>query len=185
MTTSIGLRKDGRRLGSLLGMSLTLLYGCAAGVEPVPAEEPETQQPAVEGVLSMTDLMLSLVDHNSHLLWDAADPSMAPQDEADWHTLEHAAMIVAASGPLTMIGGSGPEDDQWVSEESWQVYTQNMTDAALEALEAVQRQDLDALVAAGDPLLVSCLDCHNQYKPEIIDEEQLLSHPHQDFSVQE
>ena len=91
------------------------------------------------------------MDHNSHLLWDARDEAMAPQNHADWHNLGHAAMIVAAPGPLILIGGSGPNDDEWVQQTSWTTYTDDLTVAALAALDAVQARDLDALVAARQP----------------------------------
>jgi hypothetical protein len=123
--------------------------------------------------VTINDVMVLIIDHNSHAIWDVA--SDAPDNSDDWHLLEHSALTLAASGNLVTAGGTGPNDAQWVVEPQWRAYSQAMTNAGLDALAAVRSRDTEALLAAGDRLLVSCLDCHRQYKPELPN---VMAQPH-------
>lgn len=115
--------------------------------------------------VSINEIMVFVIDHNSHAIWDVAENP--PIGDEDWHLLEHSALTLAASGNLVNVGGTGPNDDTWVKEAAWQGYSQAMTDAGLAALGAVRERDVDNLLAAGDGLLNACLGCHREYKPEL------------------
>lgn len=115
--------------------------------------------------VSINEIMVLLIDHNSHAIWDVA--SDAPDNDDDWHLLEHSALALAASGNLVNIAGTGPNDAHWITESAWQAYSQAMANAGYAALAAVRAKNLEALLAAGDDLLNSCLACHRQYKPEL------------------
>jgi len=122
-------------------------------------------QQGFQSPVSINEVMVLLIDHNSHAIWDVA--SDAPDNDDDWHLLEHSALALAASGNLTNIGGTGPNDADWVTEAEWQSYSQAMANAGIMALEAVRAKNVEALLAAGDDLLNSCLACHRRYKPEL------------------
>jgi hypothetical protein len=130
-------------------------------------------QQAFRPTVSINEIMVFIIDHNSHALWDVA--ADAPDNADDWHLLEHSALAVAASGNLINIGGTGPDDAAWVAEAEWQGYSQAMANAGLAAVEAVRNRNVEALLAAGDQLLNSCLSCHRQYKPEL---PSVLGQPH-------
>lgn len=136
-------------LGALAIMALTPAFG----------------QQGFQSPVSINEIMVLLIDHNSHAIWDVA--SDAPDNSDDWHLLEHSALALAASGNLTNMGGTGPNDDAWVAEAEWQAYSQAMANAGMAALEAVRARNVEALLSAGDDLLNSCLGCHRQYKPEL------------------
>ena len=118
-------------------------------------------------VVSLNQVMVSVVDHNSHMLWNVALDEYAPATETDWHELEHAAVTLAVAGNTILAGGSGRDDAAWPKKPEWAALTQKQTDAALEALLAINRKDRDALLAAGDKLTEACDSCHYQYKDEI------------------
>ena len=122
-------------------------------------------QQSFRSPVSINEIMVFLIDHNSHAIWDVA--SDAPDNDDDWHLLEHSALALAASGNLTNIAGTGPNDADWITEAAWQAYSQAMANAGYAALVAVRAKNVEALLAAGDDLLNSCLACHRQYKPEL------------------
>ena len=49
----------------------------------------------------------------------------------------------------------------------WTQLSQDMMDAAVQALNAAKAQDKAMLLAAGDPLVASCESCHAAFKPGI------------------
>jgi cytochrome c556 len=149
-------------------VGVLLLAGCTAQPEqpsasPQPAAaEPVAQQPTFKPDVTLNQMMVSIVDHNSHIVWDSA--VQAPKTAADWENLEAAAVTLAAGGNLTMAGGSGPEDQKWTQQEDWAKHSQALADAGLVTLQAVQAKDLDGLQKAGDQVLLTCLACHRQYR---------------------
>ena len=138
-----------------------LLSACTS--EPPVAEVRDTFKP----VVSLNQVMVGVVDHNAHLLWNAAVDEWAPQNDADWHELEHAAVTLAATGNVILLGGSGPDDLAWAEKADWSALTQRETDAALAILLAVQNKDRDALSKGGDDLVEACEACHKEYKPDL------------------
>lgn len=141
---------------------LMILSSCTSSEAPV-TELRQEFRPAV----SLNQVMVGVVDHNAHLLWNAAVDEYAPQNDADWHELEHAATTLAAAGNVILIGGSGPDDGKWAQEADWESLTQAQTDAALDLLLAVQNKDRAALSTAGDALTETCENCHAQHKPDL------------------
>ena len=113
-------------------------------------------------VLSLNQMMVSVVDSHSHEIWDAADKP--PKTDAEWVALEHAAGTLASAGSLTRMGGSGPDDQRWPMEADWSKYSQKLSDAGLSVFRAVNAKDAVALNAAGDQLVLACIACHKEYK---------------------
>ena len=139
------------------------LTGCTTAPEQK-AAPPSPQQSPFKPVVSVNQVMVSVIDHNSHIIWDVGPKSHAPKTDADWHALEHAAVTVAAAGSILMMGGTGEKDMAWAKDDAWKEHTQQMTDAGLQAVDAVQKKDLSALLTAGDNIVVACEACHNQFK---------------------
>lgn len=155
-------------LGTTLGIvsALIAFTGCAPQ-PPATEAPPAAQQPAFRSVISINDVMVSVVDHNAHMLWNVGIPRRVPKNDQDWHNLEHAADTLAAAGNMISMGGSGPNDATWVKDPDWQMYTQQMTDAALELTRAVDEKNVDALLTAGNLLVPACEGCHAKFKKEI------------------
>ena len=157
------IRKRG--IAAVLGLValLVTLAGCATAPEKPTAQA----QPEFKGVVPINDLMVSVVDHNAHMIWNVADPKMAPKTDQDWHYLEHAATTLAASGNMILIPGPPKDDHEWVKDPRWQKHAQDLTDAGLKAVTAVDKRDLMALEAAGDDLVATCEACHKDFKPTL------------------
>lgn len=131
---------------------------------------------------SINALMVALVDHSAHEIWEAG--SAETLTGLDWDIAEQHAIQLIGSGTLISLGGTGIADPGWVTAPAWQEWTRNMTDAALAARVAVQDFDQDALKAAGDRLLDACQGCHQAFKPEL-PTEGLFHVPNFDFSSQQ
>jgi len=170
-------RSTTRRLGLFFGVSAFLLYGCNTGVEQQQAvQQANPQAPAVPPAVSVNAVMVALVDHASHVIWDVAEEAKAPKNDKDWGELEHHATQLAASGTLIALGGTGKADPGWAQLPDWKKYSQELTDAGLAALSAVRSKNREALLKAGDQLVATCEGCHKEFKPELPTEG--IVHPH-------
>ncbi len=145
---------------------LMTLSSCAPAQAPV-TEKAADAAPVFHPVVSVNDVMVGVVDHNSHILWNIGDPKKAPKTEADWHNLEHASTTLAAAGSIIELGGSGPDDAKWAKDPEWTKLNQAMTNAALKAKLAVDSKNVAGVLAAGDDLVMSCEGCHAKFKPAI------------------
>jgi cytochrome c556 len=159
------------------GAAALLLAACAGGPEPQSAAEPSAaQRAAPTPEASINAMMVALVDHAAHVMWDAEDEKLAPKTDRDWMELEHHAIQLVSAGAVVKLGGTGPADPGWASLPPWQTYAQQMTDAAQAGLKAARAKDQAALVAANGRLVESCEACHKEFKPALPTEG--ISHPH-------
>jgi hypothetical protein len=116
--------------------------------------------------VSLNALMVTLIDHSAHYLWDYGVMQREITDE-EWRTVEYYAIQLAASGPLITLGGSGLMDNTWVTSPMWKAYAQDMSNAAVRALEASRNKDKLALQVLGNALTDSCENCHEAFKPTL------------------
>ena len=123
-------------------------------------------------------MMVALVDHASHHLWNAEREGMAPKSDDEWRAVEEHATQLAAAAALLSIPGTGPTDAVWVKNPAWRAHAQRMADAALEGLTAARSKKLDALVAANGRLVESCEGCHKEFKPALPTEGIVHAHSH-------
>jgi hypothetical protein len=170
-------------LRSLLLVAGLLFYGCSTPDQPASQPESTAQQPTPPTVpvnVSVNAIMVDLVDHASHEIWDATgDPKRAPKTDADWGTLEHHATQLAVSGSLIMLGGTGKADYGWTQQTNWKKYAQELSTAGAAARDAVRAKDLAALSKAGDQLVTTCESCHMEFKPEAPTEG--IIHHHEEY----
>ena len=54
-----------------------------------------------------------------------------------------------------------------MKDPEWAKYAQDVTNAGLKALTAVDKRDKKALEAAGDDLVVTCEACHKKFQPAL------------------
>ena len=116
--------------------------------------------------VSVNALMVTLIDHSAHYIWDYASLEREISDD-EWRTIEYYAIQLAGAGPLMTLGGSGDLDDTWADSDAWVSYSRTMTNAAMLALDAAKNKDKPLLGSTGDVLVASCEGCHNAFKPGI------------------
>jgi len=109
--------------------------------------------------------MVYVVDTHANELWDAS--MAAPTSEDGWKALNRAAVTLAAAGSLTKVSGNGPNDQRWTQQADWVKYSQEFADAGLAEVQAVRARDQAAIAKAGDQLVLSCINCHREYKLEV------------------
>lgn len=124
---------------------------------------------AGEPLVSVLDLMEKTITPASNTIWGAYDP---PQTDQDWQAIEEAAVTMLVAAQANAIGGTGPMDEQWASEATWQAFNQVMINASRDALAAARARDHEALLAAGDVLYPPCEGCHQQFNPGVVNADQ-------------
>ncbi|NNC63737.1 MAG: hypothetical protein HKN84_03045 [Gammaproteobacteria bacterium] len=132
----------------------------------------------IEPGTSVYLLMVALIDHSAHRIWEAGYEDVITGRE--WQTLEKYAVQLVASGTVLSLGGTGVADPGRVAAPAWRRFSEDMTDAASAALLAIQEQDQRALEDADVAILEACEACHAVFKPEAPTEG--ISHiPHYDY----
>jgi hypothetical protein len=153
----------------LSGLTVAMLAAGACSTKPAeaPASAVTPASPAADfaPVVSLNEIMVYVVDSHSNELWDAA--MTPPTSDAGWKELQRAAIAIAAAGSLTRVSGNGPKDQQWTQQADWVKYSQAMSDAGLAAVTAVRSRTATELAKAGDRLVVTCIDCHREYKLDV------------------
>ena len=131
--------------------------------------------------VSINALMVAVVDHSAHEIWDAGNVARSggTLSGRDWQEIEQHSIQLAASGTLISLGGTGTADFGWVESPAWQGYARQLTESAMAAHEAVANQDQMALADAGDALAATCEACHQTFKPDA-PTEGILHVPHYD-----
>lgn len=164
--------KSGRKMGRLaapLTVLALIIAGCATAEQnPAP--------PAVPLEVSINAVMVGLVDHASHSIWDAAVAETAPKTDKDWEEVQHHAIQIAAAGSVIAMPGTGKSDAEWVKNEEWQRYAKELADTGVAAWDAAKAKDMKAISDVGDRLVTICENCHKAYKGELPTEG--ILHPH-------
>jgi len=171
----------------LFGVGILCLSACSSPAPQQTAPQQTAPPPAAVGTsgtlsakpeVSINEVMVALIDHAGHTLWDVEQQGKAPKTDADWqNVLEHAVQI-AAAGPAITAGGTGSSDAVWVKSPSWQTYAQRMSDAGVAAGNAAKSKNFDALVKANGQLVESCESCHKEFKPALPTEGIKHTHAH-------
>jgi cytochrome c556 len=154
----------------VLAVAVLFVSACSGTAPQAAATPPDTDRTApatVKPEVSINAVMVALVDHAGHQLWNVEVEGKAPKTDADWENVEEHAVQIAAAGPAIGAGGTGPSDAVWVKSSSWQGYAQRMSDAGVAAMNAAKNKNLDALVAANGQLVQSCVACHKEFKPDL------------------
>lgn len=152
-------------------MRAVLLAGCGlllaacepTAIDPGPTTGVQVNIPFTPEV-SINEVMVAQIDHASHFIWDAANPDLPPAD-IDWQEAEHHAIQIISSRSALSMGGTGVNDAMWITQQSWREYVNQMNAGALLALGSARAQDREGLARAGDMLVESCENCHQQFKP--------------------
>jgi len=164
----------------MISVGALFLAACSAPPPQQAAAPPAAEQSApltAKPEVSINEVMVALVDHAGHNLWNAEKEGKAPKTDAEWQTVwEHAVQIAAAGAAIT-VGGTGPMDAEWVKSPAWHTYAQKLSDAGVAARNAAKSKNLDALVAANGQLVESCETCHKQFKPALPTEGIVHAHP--------
>src|SRR5262245_8691849 len=135
---------------------LLLLSATTASAAPSPL--PPTQAPSAEvKTKTMSQLMIDPIYPASDAIFYIS--TRTPASDADWRALEaNVAALADAAKALT-----GPM--YFRDRNKWMADARVMVDASATAVDAVKRRDVNALVELNDALYTSCVQCHQDYRP--------------------
>lgn len=114
------------------------------------------QEPRVTAVATVKQLCQGIITASSDAIFNVG--RQAPSDDAEWLVMQNHALMLAESGNLLMIGGRARDMNKWMT------MSQDLVEAGIAAVRAVEARDVDALLGAGDQLVVVCEACHEPYR---------------------
>ncbi len=146
----------------LVTLLVTGLVGCS--------DAPKPQAAPYEPVLDLHDLMNSVLDPATDVIWGAAgavitaegEQDLAPVDDAGWQAVFNAAAVVTETGNLLMLPGRAEDNGDWME------YSSALITTGKEAMAAAEAKDAQAVFDVGGKLYLVCVACHQSYS---LDEE--------------
>jgi cytochrome c556 len=113
------------------------------------------QEPPFKPVADVRQLMNAILIPSSDALFEVG--SKPPKDADAWTNVERAAVTLAESGNLLMIGSRAKR------EAAWMQFARALVDAGQEAVKAATKKNVDDVLAAGDKIYETCDGCHSKY----------------------
>jgi hypothetical protein len=123
---------------------------------PTPGQQAPRAGGAPRPVGTMRELMADVIYPTSDAVLYIT--TRTPASEAEWNVLQTKTLMLAESAYLLMIPPRAREGGGWMRE------AQAMYDAGADAYRAAKARDVDALAALNDPLYLSCVNCHREYR---------------------
>lgn len=144
-------------------LALVFMSSAIAILPMVSCAEPEG--PPFKSTVDVKQLMISIVDPAADVLWDSVGTVISeegvdewyPKTDEEWAAVQNSAIVLMESGNLLMIGERARDQGAWIE------LSQQMTDAAAEALAAAESRDPDAVFAVGETVYFACDRCHSLY----------------------
>ena len=134
--------------------SLTTSGGLLLLAVALLADENELPTPT----MSVNDLMVTVVAPATDTLWGIDDP----QGDDEWQVYIDVAETVIEAGRTLKAGGTGPNDNDWATNDEWQAFADRLIEAGVIARTAAQDQDIDGMYTAGEVIYPPCEECHRE-----------------------
>lgn len=133
--------------------ALVVIVGVLLAAVAAPAQEA-----GIEPVATVRQLCEGMITSSSDALFNVGRE--APDDDGDWRAVLNNALMLAEAGNLLMLEGRARDDGEWMT------MSRALVDAGITAVRAVEVRDVDALLGAGDEIVVACETCHVPYRDE-------------------
>lgn len=111
--------------------------------------------------VSVNDAMVKQIEPATNTIWGIEDP----QTDEEWQVFTDAADMLVDTVKSIKRGGTGPNDKAWAQDPAWQAFADRLIEAGIDARDAAQNKDVDAMLAAGDVIYPPCEECHIQFHP--------------------
>jgi hypothetical protein len=162
---SASLRRNFVKLiAALFGVMFLLIALSTLLAQKAGAAEGETMK--VDMPVSINALMVTMVDHAAHHIWDYGAMERDIRDE-EWTIIEYYAIQLAAAGPTLTLGGTGELDKLWTQSPLWTDHARDMSSVAQQAIIAAQDHDKAMLQRVGNDLTDTCEGCHRLFKADL------------------
>jgi hypothetical protein len=152
-----------RRTLCVAGAALTAaLAGCATEMTAMPPFKP---------VADVDQLMDGVLTPAAEVFWGAVSIIVdengvhenTPQSDVEWEAVWAAAITLAESGNLLMMAPRAADDGEWMRLSA------AMVDIGVEAAQAAESKDPDAVLEVGERVYYVCLACHDVYVVDVED----------------
>jgi len=145
------------------GIGLVIASARAARRAPAAAD---TAAASLTPVASVKQIMKGITGPAATVVYNAVGTIVtskvteerAPRTDEEWEAVGNAAAAIIESGNLLMMGTRAVDQADWIKE------SRALIEAGTEALRAVQSRSADGVFAAGEPLNLSCDNCHRKYQ---------------------
>jgi hypothetical protein len=126
----------------------------------------DTAAASLTPVASVKQIMKGIVGPAANIIYNAVGTTMtskgteekAPHTEAEWEEVGNAAAALIESGNLLLMGSRAVDNGDWLKQ------SQALIEAGKEALKAAQTKNVEGVFAAGEPVNLSCDNCHRKYQ---------------------
>src|SRR5215470_1238950 len=166
-----------------IASALTLILVAACAQQKQETQAPKEVQPEYQITATVKDIMDSLVDPGSDVLWDSVETVVsakgteekAPHTDEEWKNVRnHAIMLLEATNLLLVPGrhvakpGEKADDpkvelapeqiEELINKDraSWIKYAHGLHDATMESMKAIERKDAEGLLNTGDGIDKAC-----------------------------
>jgi hypothetical protein len=171
--------------------AILVAVACSSPQTAAPAAaKPAAPAPDFRLTGTIKDLMDGVVDPSADYLWDSVATIVTrkgteerrPRTDEDWKNVRRRAIALAEAPNLLMMEGRkvarpgeksenpgielGPEDIQQILDGDRATFIERahaLQDAALKALAAIDKKDVDGLSDAGEAIDEACEQCHLKY----------------------
>ena len=111
------------------------------------------------------EIMATMVDPSANFIWQSVSTIVTangveekfPRSDEEWSELRKAATLLADGGNLLK------EDRRRAGDSDWLKWSQAIVDAAKTTLKAVDAENADQVLEAGDEIYNTCVGCHGGY----------------------
>ena len=122
------------------------------------------QAPVMKPVASVRQIMQGIVGPAAKVVFESVSTTVsvegveekAPKTDAEWEAVGNSAAALVESANLMMVGNRAIDAD-------WTKISQELADAGIVALKAIEAKNADALLASGEAINESCNACHKKY----------------------
>jgi hypothetical protein len=180
----------GRRVVATAAVGGICFFGLSCSSSADRAAENAEGYGRFQVTATVEEVMRSIIDPAADAVWDSVVivsnesgiQTTQPETDEDWLTLRrHAITLVEASNLLLMDGravaapesrselpGIDLEPDEIeallaADRTTWSALVSKLHESGIQVLNAVDTQDVDALLVAGDRLDLACENCHGTY----------------------
>lgn len=172
-----------------LPLLAVLLCACT---EPTQPRTAAPGAPAFQPTASIQDLMASIVEPSADVLWNAVSSEVTakgveeqqPRTAEQWQAVRRQAIALQEAGNLLLVRGravvhpgkvtedagvegvSTPEQVQAAiaaNQAAYDAAARLLHDTAAEAVRAIDKRDVQALVLAGERIDQACEQCHSTF----------------------
>jgi cytochrome c556 len=106
-------------------------------------------------------LMINMIGPAGNSLSQTA--AIQTLSDQDWNRVKQMAARLNQSAEAVSSGGTTPADIERAKSREWKAWAGKFSDAVSLAINAAERRDKAALVAAADELAEVCKGCHSAF----------------------